>query len=437
MRDIVVAAIVFGSALVALKRPYVGVLVWAWISFMNPHRLTYGFAYDFPFAAVIAGATLIGLVFVREPKRLPMNSLVGVWILFSLWLCVSMLFALYPELAMEKWSRTMKIMLISFVTVMLMARQERLHWLVWITVLSLGFYGVKGGIFTLTNFTGGRQLVYGPEGSFIEENNALALALIMTLPLMRYLQVISENVWVKRGLLGAMLLTVISIVGSHSRGAFLAGIAMALYLWAKSENRVRIGVSLVLIVGLLAVVVPSNWVERMETIRTYDQDASALGRINAWWTAFHLSNARPLVGGGFNVLQRSETFARYAPDPSDVHDAHSIYFEVLGEQGYVGLLLFLTLGFLALRSGARIIRKTRDHPDLRWANRLAAMLQVSLIGYATGGAFLGLAYFDLYYHLVAMLLITQVLVSQALQEKEAASTDDVVAADGELSRGYS
>ena len=437
MRDIILAVLVFGAALVAIKRPYIGVLAWTWISFMNPHRLTYGFAFNFPFAAVIAGATLMGFFLVREPKRLPMTPLIWTWILFAVWICVATFFALYPEFATEKWSRTMKIMLISFVTVAVMVREERLHWLVWITVLSLGFYGAKGGVFTLTSFTGGRQLVYGPEGSFIEENNALALALIMTLPLMRYLQIVSENVWVKRGLLGAMLLTVVSVVGSHSRGAFLAGIAMGLYLWMKSENRLRIGAALILVVALVATVAPSHWVERMQSISSYEQDTSALGRINAWWTAFHLSNARPLVGGGFNVLQQSETFARYAPDPNDVHDAHSIYFEVLGEQGYVGLILFLLLGFLAWRCGSWIIRHTRDHPELLWANRLAAMLQVSLVGFATGGAFLGLAYFDLYYHLVAMLVVTRVLVQQALQTKAETLVEATAAPDVELSRGYS
>jgi len=437
MRDIVVAAIVFAAAFVALKRPFVGVLAWAWISFMNPHRLTYGFAYDFPFAAVIAGATLLGFVFTREPKRIPMTPLVWSWLLFIAWVCIASLFAMYPELAAEKWSRTMKIMLISFVAIAVMAREERMHWLVWITVVSLGFYGVKGGVFTLTNFTGGRQLVYGPEGSFIEENNALALALIMTLPLMRYLQIVSTNVWVKRGLMGAMLLTVVSVIGSHSRGAFLAGIAMGLYLWMKSENRIRIGAALILVVALVAAVAPTNWVERMETIRSYEEDTSALGRINAWETAFRLSNDRPFVGGGFNVLQKSETFARYAPNPNDVHDAHSIYFEVLGEQGYVGLLLFLIFGFLAWRCGSWIIRHTRDHPELRWANRLAAMLQVSIIGYATGGAFLGLAYFDLYYHLVAMLVITRVLVEQALEAKAEAPAETAETPEVELSRNYS
>ena len=414
MRDIVIALIIFGGVPVALFQPYVGVLLWSWISYMNPHRLASGFAYDFPFAAVIGAATLVGLLFMRDRQRLPMTPITVVWLLFVAWMCITTLFALYPDDAFLEWKRTMKIMLISFVTIMLMARRDRLHLLIWVIVLSLGFYAVKGALFTLTHDTGGLNLVWGPEGSFIEDNNALAFALIMTLPLMRYLHLVTENKWIKRGLLAMMLLTVISIVGSHSRGALLAGVAIGLYLWFKSDNRFRIAAAFVLIGALVAAVVPPVWVERMETIRTYEQDPSAMGRINAWWVAVNLTKERPIVGGGFNTFQE-DTFARYAPEPENVHDAHSIYFEVLGEHGYVGLVLFLFLGVLALRNGKWIMRTTRDRPDLKWAGQLAAMLQVSLIGYATGGAFLGLAYFDLYYHLVALMIITRTLVEQALQ----------------------
>jgi putative inorganic carbon (HCO3(-)) transporter len=431
LRDILIALIVFGSVPVALAQPYVGVLVWSWISFMNPHRLAYGFAYNFPWAAVIGGTTLVGLLFSRESKRLPMTPLVWVWLLFTVWTCIATLFALFPEFAFPKWERTMKIMLIALVTVMVMGRRDRLHWLIWVTVLSLGFYGVKGGIFMLSRSGDSTGLVWGPPGSFIEDNNALALALLMTVPLMRYLQIVTQNRWMKRGLLGMMVLTVVAIVGSYSRGAFLGGIAIGIYFWFKSRQKLRIGMALLILGSVLVTFVPSNWVERMETIRTYRHDASAMGRINAWWTAVHVSNHRPLVGGGFNVLQQDETFARYAPVPGDVHDAHSIYFEVLGEQGYPGLVLFLMLGILSLRTAKWVIRHARDHQDLHWARDLAAMIQVSLIGYAVSGAFLGLAYFDLYYTLVAMLVVLRELVAKELSVKaelpEAVDTGDQVA----------
>ena len=134
---------------------------------------------------------------------------------------------------------------------------------------------------------------------------------------------------------------------------------------------------------------PDHWFERMGSIQTFDQDMSAMGRINAWWFAWNLAQDHPITGGGFRTFT-PELFQIYAPDPNHFVDAHSIYFEVLGEQGFVGLLLFLILGLSALYTGGWIVRRTKRDPELRWARDLAAMLQVSLVGYAAGGLFLGL-----------------------------------------------
>jgi probable O-glycosylation ligase (exosortase A-associated) len=102
-----------------------------------------------------------------------------------------------------------------------------------------------------------------------------------------------------------------------------------------------------------------------------------------------------------------------------VHDAHSIFFEVLGEHGFVGLALFLLLGVMTWRTASWIIRHARGDPQKRWAADLAAMVQVSLVGYASGGAFLGLAYFDFYYTLVAtVILIRIVLLEQNQPERQ-------------------
>jgi len=89
-----------------------------------------------------------------------------------------------------------------------------------------------------------------------------------------------------------------------------------------------------------------------------------------------------------------------------VNDFHSIYFEVMGEHGFIGFGLFLLLGLLAWIRARQVIKRCKLDPEQKWAADLAAMTQVSLIGYATGGAFLGLAYFDLPYHLMIIILLT-------------------------------
>jgi len=406
MRDVFVTAIIFGSLPFILWRPYIGVLVWTWIGFMNPHRLTWGFAYSMPFAMIVGIVTLVALLASRQPKKLPWSGETAVLLVFLAWMLLTTFFAVYPALAWDHLEKVTKILLMIFVALMLMQSRERIDQLVWVIALSIGFYGVKGGIFTITH--GGVYHVRGPPESFIAGDNEMGLALVMTIPLLRYLQLTARSVWVRNGVATAMVLSAIAAIGSQSRGALLGILAMGAFLWLKSRNKFYTGLAAIVAAGLVYTTMPQQWFDRMATINAYEQDASAIGRINAWHMAFNMAKNRPL-GGGFDSF-RGEMFELYAPEPDNVHDAHSIYFEVLGEHGFVGLALFLLVGMLAWRTASRVIKKARTDPNNRWAADLAAMVQVSMIGYASAGAFLGLAYFDYYYTLVAVVVLCQVVV---------------------------
>ena len=139
-----------------------------------------------------------------------------------------------------------------------------------------------------------------------------------------------------------------------------------------------------------------------------------MGRINAWTMAVNLANDRPLVGGGF-AIDNPNVFARYAPDPTDIHVAHSIYFQMLGEHGYVGLVLYLLLWLLVWRDAAWIIRQARSREGWQWASDLSRMIQVALAGFAVGGAFLSLAYYDVPYYLLAVIVLTRVLLEKEIK----------------------
>ena len=122
-----------------------------------------------------------------------------------------------------------------------------------------------------------------------------------------------------------------------------------------------------------------------------------------------------LFGAGFDSFQPS-MFRLYAPNPWDVHDSHSIYFQMMGHHGFVGLALFLLLGVMTWRTASWVIKHARRSPEHRWAADLAAMIQVSLVGYATAGAFVGVAYFDLYYALITVVVLTKIVL---ISEKSA------------------
>src|SRR5213593_2867010 len=236
MRDVVLTLVIFGSLPFILRRPYIGILVWTWIGFMNPHRLTWTFAYDMPFAMIVALFTLVGLLISREPKKIPWTRESILLLVFLTWLLLTTIQAIYPTLAWLKLNQLWKILLMIYVTMMLMQSKERINQLVWVIALSIAFYGVKGGIFTIVH--GGVYHVRGPEGSFIGGDNEMGLALIMTIPLLRYLQLTARNIWLRGALTAAMVLCAIATVGSQSRGALLGLIAMGSFLWLKSRNKI-------------------------------------------------------------------------------------------------------------------------------------------------------------------------------------------------------
>lgn len=408
MRDIVITIIILGSLPFILKAPAIGGLMWVWVSVMNPHTQGWGFATHMPFAFIIAIATMLSLLMTREPKNLPLTPVSVLLLLFVAWMNVTALFALLPASSWMQWNKVMKIMLMSFVIMMVIRTRRDIVRLIWVLVVSLGYYGVKGGIFTIRS--GGTERVWGPEDTFIGDNNALALALIITIPLMYYLQQNTDRRWVRRGLSAAMLLSALAALGSYSRGGLLAIAAMGLFMWLKSDRKLVLGALLGAVAPLLLAFMPDRWAERMDTINTYQDDESAMGRLNAWRMAWNLARDR-FPGGGFDVSDGG-IFARYAPNPMDVHAAHSIYFQVLGEHGFVGLFLYLALGIATWRTAGAIIRRTRGQPELRWAHGLATMSQASLIGFAVGGAFLSLLYFDMPYYLMAALIATRIIVEQ-------------------------
>ena len=409
MRDLLVFGVIFAICAFIPKRPVIGVLAFAWLSLMNPHRLTYGAAFDFPFAMIVAILTLVSLLVSKEPKQLPRSPVIGILLVFFCWMTLTTFFAFEQTPAWNRWNQLLKTFLMLLVSMMVIRHEKDVKALAWVIGLSLGFWGLKGGFFTLTS--GGAHRVLGPAGSDIADNNDLALALVMSLPIIWYLQMHAPKVWLRWAMIVLAIFTLVSAVGTYSRGALLAGSAMLFFLWLKSRQKIRTGLLLALAVPLVYLLMPEQWFERMESIGEYKQDASAMGRINAWYFAYNLA-LENLLGGGFNTFT-SRMFMVYAPNPLDVHAAHSIYFRVLGEHGFIGLGIFLLLMAAAWRTGSRIIRYCKDKPDAKWAADLAAMCQVSIIGYAVGGSFLSLSYYDFYYYIIALLLLLEKCVVHA------------------------
>jgi probable O-glycosylation ligase (exosortase A-associated) len=165
---------------------------------------------------------------------------------------------------------------------------------------------------------------------------------------------------------------------------------------------------------------PEKWYERMQTISDYQLEGSAQMRLNSWATMVNIAKDRPLAGGGFEVAERA-VYDRYSPDPRfPAQVAHSIYFQALGEHGYVGLALYLSMLFALWLKAGKIVRLAQARADMSWARELAEMMRVTLVGFAVGGAFLSLVNFDVPYYLVALMAATLALVERTASEKQVA-----------------
>ena len=403
MRDVLVMSILLAGSAWGIRRPWIGVMVWTWVSTMNPHRFTYGFAYDMPVAAIAAGCTLLGLLLTKD-RMSPFKG-APAYLLATLmgWITISWLGGIDPAGDYAQWDKVMKVYLMTLVALALLHTKTHVVALIWVAAGSLALLGAKGGLFTV--LSGGGYRVYGPPGTFVEDNNEFAVALIMTIPLLRFLQLQLTNVWGRRGMLLVMLLCAASAVGSHSRGGLLAISAMGFMFWLRGTNKVRNGLGLLVFASVMLNFMPENWFDRMETIETYQDDKSAMSRISAWWCAWNLAWHYP-VGVGFNAV-RAELFQLYSPYPDLIQAAHSIYFQILGHHGFIGLVIYLSVGVTTWRCCSWLRKHGALAPESQWCADLGSMAQVSMVGYAVGGAFLSLAYFDLPYNIMVAVVLAK------------------------------
>lgn len=408
MRDFILLIIFIGLIPFIFVRPWTGVLVWSWIGYMNPHKLGWGFTHSLPVAMVFGGLTIVTMFMTKEKKGIPLTRETVLLFLLCILFTITTFFAWVPDDAWAQWDKVMKIFLFTFVTMMLIYGRERIRALVVVIALSLGFFGVKGGIFVLT--TGGHNQVLGPPGSFIGGNTSLGLALVMVLPLIVMLAKQADKKWLKRAGYAAALLTIGATVFTYSRGALLGLAATLPFIFLTARKKLLV---LLLIVPLAWVgpsLVPKKLLHKESTISTYHEDNSAMQRIQAWSVAWNVALHSPLVGGGFKLENTSnDRWLRYASFLGDwdnrARAAHSIYFQMLGEQGFTGLILFLLLLFYSFRTLAKVKKEAKSSDSHAWMGDYASALQIGLLGYAVSGAFLSLAYFDLFYAYVALAVI--------------------------------
>ena len=418
MRDLLLV-MVFGVVTIpTFVMPHIGVLVWVWIAIMNPHRESFGFSLSLPFNMLIAVLTLGAWVFSGERKRIPFNSVTILLVLFTIWMAFTTYVGVNPGYSWPMLDRNLKTMLLVLAILGLINSRNRIHALVWIMAISIAYWSVRGAMFMA--ITGGNYKLFGPQGSMITDNNHLAAAFLMMFPLLNYLRNYSAQKLVKQALAGAMGMTLMAVLGSYSRGALIGLAATLPFFWWRSKSKI---LSLVVLSGIAVgglAAMPPQFFERMETIKSAEDDHSFQSRLDAWQTAINIGREHPLTGIGFSTTTLGEVYLRYNPETIRNRGLmmHSIYFQALADQGYVGLGLFLAIAFFSWRNARYVIRATKKIPELQWARELASMVMVSLVAYLVAGAALSLTYYDYYYCLVALLIVLRDVVARELKARE-------------------
>ena len=419
MRDFIVLAIILGSAPVCLFNPYFGVLMWYWVTYFNPHRFTWGLAYDFPVAAVIAAPTLLGMLFAKKSIRsLAVRESV---LLLALWAWYAFtyiyargipLFAGNMVDAAYEMGHISKILLFTIVMILLVNTKERLRGVVLVTAGSLGLLAVKGALFGLR--TSGEARVWGPPDSFLSDNNAFGLALNMCLPLLFFLAVQEKRKWMRIAIWITFASTILVILLTYSRGALLGLSVVLTALMLKSRHKVVGAFFMVVVAFFVFSFAPEAWMQRMGRFFSGDLDASAEQRLVSWGTSWNFAHDYPLTGGSFDVLPNVEVFQHYQPRPLPLgflsSGPHSIYFQLLADQGFPGLGLFILLIGSCYWSLWKVRIEARSIPPANYLVPYAQMVEVSILGFLVSGAFLGFVYLDVIYQMIGLVVVLKVLL---------------------------
>lgn len=413
--------LVFGS--LAVNQIFISYLLWGWAGLIAINYYLYGFMSGVTYVQIFAIITMASLFIKKnnDLKKFQLNRTTGLMVLFIAHGFLSALFA-YPGLDRnwDLFGNLAKTILFCLFMPMIVGNRFRIHAMVVMIALAISFHGGLDGLKFLASGGGHHAQPLKKFG----DNNHLALILLMVLPFLYYAYQVSEKKIVRLGFLAVLPLIVLAIVATHSRGALVGMFAVALWIILKSQKKI-LGMVLVSLCALMVVqLAPEKWSQRMETMQTADQDASLMGRVAAWKVSSAIAVANPILGGGFRAVQSHTIWNKFKDSPGFLGfvetpvlnrsgvAAHSIWFEVVGDLGIVGLLFFIILiinTFITRREIWKLVKK--NGPENRWAGDFADMVGASMLAYVVSGSLLSAAYFELPY--ICMMLMEVIKQQQS------------------------
>lgn len=422
MRDLFFLAFLIAMFGMAFKRPFLFVLVYTYIDIVSPQRLSYFLLNSIPISAVAFAFAFMGWIAIDNKRDSRFSWRQLFMILLLLWCGYTTTHADFPLDAAAKWAWVWKSLVFAIFLPLTLRTRLRIEALTLVMILCASAIIVGGGIKTVLSGGGYGELnLMVEDNSGLYEGSTISMVAIAIIPLIFWLAkygTIFRPDWRVRlyaaALAGACLLIPI---GTVTRTGLLCIVLLgALTLW-HSKRRILYAGGLAALLVISLPFLPSAFTQRMETIKNYQGDQSAYTRIEVWkWTLDYVKT-HPL-GGGFDAYRsNSFTYDTVRTVGEKGHETivrervvekarayHSAYFEMLGEQGYPGLILWLLVHGASLLSTRRIYKlyRERTDPNEAWISPMALALQHGHLVYLLGAAFVGIAYQPFIFMLLAL-----------------------------------
>jgi len=423
MLDLFLLSFVLAFIGAGFRRPFIFVLAYTYIDIVSPQKVSWGILSHIPVSLIAFLCAFIAW-FVAEDKNGTRISLRQVLLLSLLVYCgLTTQTADFPVEAAEKWAWVWKALLFAMFLPLTLRTRLRIEALTLIMVLSVGVIVIGGGIKTLAGGGGYgelRLLVNNNTGLY--ESSIISAVAIAVIPLALWLSrfgTVFPPEWRVKAFAWALCFAcALMPIGTGARTGLVCVVVLAAMILRTAKRRLLI-ISLMAAGAIVSIpMLPADFVARMGTIRNHQSDESASTRVAVWkWTIEFVQN-RPF-GGGFdayrqNQLQYDTVEASYAGDNNAALEYkpvvdkarayHSSYFEMLGEQGYPGLAMWLVLHLLGVWQMEVLRRRFRKDSteQFGWVSPLAEALQQAQVIYLVGSTFVGIAFQPFCYMLVGL-----------------------------------
>lgn len=419
IRDLGFTAMMAMLIAVSFRRPFIGLLTFSWLAYMRTQDLTWGFARGQRWSMLVAAVTIAGYLFMAKRPKVLWTPVTIAMVALVTQVGISMMMANDTpdnpggkyQTMVGRYIEFAKIIGVGLFTTAVVQRLEHLRMLIWIVGLSFAFYGVKIGLAGV--LTGGGLFVKQGPGGMMEDNNDFALALCMGLPLLIQTGTAERKQILRRGVFFTVPFTILTVLMTRSRGGFLSMSAMIGVLIWRSRNRMA-AISMAFAGVLVALpMLPQSFYDRISTIASYQSDGSAQGRLAAWRTALRMMADNPVFGVGLYRFQQN--YRPYASSPEETARAtHNAYLQIWAECGTPAFLFYLFLIVGSFWSLWRIRARAKRLYTTSWILSYATMFEASLLSFTVGSTFLSRAHFDLFYHLVAMIVAFEAIATREM-----------------------